>query len=250
MTTRYGIPPSSRNSPIPPPGSRASSSSSRSPLRSCCASPSSASDADEAATLVNAVAQAYLQDSLSRDQKQRLDRLKDLKEVCEQSEEKLRSQRKRLQGVAESLKANDHQTNSLRQQIALEEYVALRKELIAIESELRQVSRSRVDGTRAASPEGQGLSDAVIEQTLDDHPEVLVQAQKVAQAEKAVAQIKATALPGYHGIADAEEEVERRQGGHGPLAGPAPRRPGSEVPTAGRGRGASWPTPNWGSARP
>ena len=66
--------------------------------------------------------------------KYRVTRLKDLKEVCEKSEERSASGAKSLQGVAESLKANDHQTTSFRHKIALEEYIALRKELIVLGS--------------------------------------------------------------------------------------------------------------------
>jgi succinoglycan biosynthesis transport protein ExoP len=164
-------------------------------------------NADEAAVLVNAVVQAYLQEVVNRDQKQRLDRLKDLKEVCEKSEESLRRQRKKLQGVAESLKANDHETATLRQKIALEEYVALRKELIKLGSELRQASRGEGDGIRGAAAESPVLPAATIELAVDEHVNVQAEVKKLALAEEALAKIKAIARPGYHGLVDAERKV-------------------------------------------
>jgi polysaccharide biosynthesis transport protein len=167
----------------------------------------SCGSADDAADLVNAIVRAYLQETLNREQKQRTVRLKDLKEVCEKSEAKLRAQRQQLQGLTDSLKSKDPDTISLRQKIALEEYLALRKELIVLGSELRQAARNRDGGTRPAAAVEPALSEVVIEQTLDEHPEVVAEAKKVAKAEEVLAQLKANARPGYHGIAEAEEEV-------------------------------------------
>jgi polysaccharide biosynthesis transport protein len=166
----------------------------------------SGQNAEDTATLINAIVQSYLQEVVNRDQRQRSERLMDLKGVLERTEEKLRGQRKKLQGVAESLKTSDPETATLRQKIALEEYVALRKELITLGSELRQVAKIKeADSVRAAGSESAFPSPtAVLEQTLDDHPEVLLQAKKVAHLEETLTQTKATALPGFRGITEAE----------------------------------------------
>ncbi len=163
---------------------------------------------DDIAAIVNAVVQVYLQEVVNRDQKQRLDRLKDLKEVCEKSEEKIRRQRKKLQTVAESLKASDHETAALRQKVALEEYIALRKELITLGSELRQVSKTKEAGmVIEASGELPATAEPAIEQALDDHPDVREQHKKLVHTEEALRKIKTLALPGFQGISDAEEAV-------------------------------------------
>jgi capsular exopolysaccharide synthesis family protein len=166
----------------------------------------SAPHAAEAADLVNAVVGAYLHEVVHREQQQRLSRLKDLQEVCGKSEANLRRRRTRLQGVAESLKATNQETTSLRQKIALEEYVALRKELIGLGAQLRQITQSRAAGIRGASAEVTFLSDLVIEQALDAHPEVLAVARKAAEAEEALNQLQANAKPGYEGIEGARQK--------------------------------------------
>ncbi len=148
--------------------------------------------------------QAYLQEVVNRDQRLRFEKLKDIKEVCEKSEDKLRKQRKRLQGVAESVKANDPENAALRQKIALEEYVALRKELITLTSELRQAAKLReADAARSVGIETPGSATA-LEQALDDNSEVQLQIKKIGQAEETLALMKSTAKPGFRGIADAD----------------------------------------------
>ena len=168
----------------------------------------SGQDAEEITTLVNAVVQAYLQEVVNRDQRQRFEKLKDVKEVCEKSEDKLRKQRKRLQGVAESVKANDSENAQLRQKIALEEYVALRKELIALGSELRQAAKLRdADSPRIPGIDALGTA-TTLEQAIDDQSEVQLQMKKIAQAEEMLAKFKTTAKPGSRYMADAEAAVD------------------------------------------
>jgi polysaccharide biosynthesis transport protein len=168
----------------------------------------SGQDAEQIVLVVNAVIDAYLQEVVNKDQKQRLDHLKDLKDVCEKSEEKLRQQRKNLQAVAESLKASDPETALQRQQVAREEYLALRKELITIGSELRQATRNREGDPHSASGQLPVAMGVALEQALDENLEVQAEAKKVAQAEEFLAKIKAKALPGFSGITDAETAVQ------------------------------------------
>jgi capsular exopolysaccharide synthesis family protein len=169
----------------------------------------SGQDPNEVAVLVNAILQAYLQEVVNKEQRQRLERLNDLTRVCSESEEKLRKQRKKLQGVAESLKASDPETATLRQKIALEEYAALRKELLLLGAELRQAENGRDFLAAQGSQDTKTLiPDAAVELALDDHPDVQAQAKKVAKSEELLEQLRTKAKPGYSGIAEIEKEVQ------------------------------------------
>src|SRR5262249_11931066 len=127
---------------------------------------------------------------------------KDLRDACEQAEEKLRRRRRQLRGVAEALKTTDPQTAALRQKTAVEEYAALRRELIVLGSELRLAAKGRETGAAAAVPEAAG------EQALDEHPDVQAQARKVEKAEELQAQFRMNAAPRYRGVGDPGEEVK------------------------------------------
>jgi polysaccharide biosynthesis transport protein len=165
-------------------------------------------DAQEGAILVNAVTQAYIHEVQVRDQSQRLARLKDLQEVCEKSQNKLREDRERLRKEVGNLDVHNPQTAAMRQKNALETYSVLRKEMIPLQAELLMLQKMREVGGPDAAPEDPAVTDTAVELALDEQPDVMLQAKHLAQVEETLVKIRSTARDGFRGIQTAEEDVK------------------------------------------
>jgi capsular exopolysaccharide synthesis family protein len=93
---------------------------------------------EELSKLIAAIQETYLQEAIKAEQTQRLGRLDEIKTITDKAEEKMRVQRQKLRGLAESLKTTDTQSLTLRQRLKLEEYAALQKELGGVRAQIRQ----------------------------------------------------------------------------------------------------------------
>lgn len=94
----------------------------------------------EAATLVNAVVQAYFDEVINAERTQRRARLSELQQVYAERENEVRTKRTELKQLAEQLGTTDNETLSLKQQIAVQQFAEYRKELTRMQFEL---SRAR-----------------------------------------------------------------------------------------------------------
>ncbi|MCR4413434.1 MAG: AAA family ATPase [Thermoguttaceae bacterium] len=100
-----------------------------------------AENPQEAATLVNAVVDAFMKEVVDAEQERRRQRLKELDDIYSKLDNDLRAKHAVLKGLADQLGAGEKDNLTLKQQIALQQYAALRSELIATQSKKRGMQR-------------------------------------------------------------------------------------------------------------
>ena len=90
----------------------------------------------EAAALVNAVVDAYLEEVVNVELKQRRERLVELDRIYTDKESELRRKRTELRQLAERLGTGDSQTLTLKQQLTLQQFAEYRKQLVQVQMDL------------------------------------------------------------------------------------------------------------------
>ena len=97
------------------------------------------SNPEEAAALVNAVVDAYMNEVVNYDRQMRRDRLSDLQQICAEKENEVRTKREQLKQVVESVGAATSPAEAaIRQQLATDKCLLLQKELLALRSEYQR----------------------------------------------------------------------------------------------------------------
>ena len=104
----------------------------------------------ELAEIVNSVRDAYLEEVVNADRKQRIARLNDLERIFEQTEDKVRLKEKRVNDLAQELGTGDSQALTIKQQMAMEYFAQLRREHARVRFDLM---REQVGDQAAASVE-------------------------------------------------------------------------------------------------
>ncbi len=104
----------------------------------------------ELAEIVNSVRDAYLEEVVNADRKQRIARLNDLERIFEQTEDKVRMKEKRVNDLAQELGTGDAQALTIKQQMAMEYFAQLRREHARVRFDLM---REQVGDQAAASVE-------------------------------------------------------------------------------------------------
>ena len=92
-------------------------------------------DADEAATIVNAVVNAYFDEVVNRDEVKRRDRLDSLTQVAVQKEEEVRKLREDMKREMETMGTGDEETIAMRRQMAANVYMEYLRELQTMRQE-------------------------------------------------------------------------------------------------------------------
>jgi capsular exopolysaccharide synthesis family protein len=86
-------------------------------------------DREEAAAIVNAIVEAYMDEVVNVDRQKRRDRYESLQRVSADKEEEVRQKREQLRRELESIGAGDDQTASLRGQMAVQVFAEYQREL-------------------------------------------------------------------------------------------------------------------------
>lgn len=115
----------------------------------------------EASILVQAVVDAYLQDIVNVESRQRRERLNDLDRVFNEKEGEVRQVRTALKALAEDLGTSDRETITLKQQIAMQQYAEYQRQLMQAQFELRR-TKGELDAQVA-------LLEAVNDQDISDY---------------------------------------------------------------------------------
>ena len=89
----------------------------------------SGDDPQELAGIVNAIKKAYMDEVVNVDIKRRADRHRQLRKTKDRYTEMLKERRETLRKLAETVGSDDRQTLALRQQFAMENMAAIRREL-------------------------------------------------------------------------------------------------------------------------
>jgi polysaccharide biosynthesis transport protein len=156
-------------------------------------------DPKELAVLVNAVTDAYLKQIVQQEKTDRVARLERLKSLFGRYQKELQEKRRDYRELAESVGPNDVQSSSIKQQLAAEQMGQLKHELLQLQTDIRQ-SRIRLKVLEGRPPQKitpqvvSGL--AMINQMVENDPQVIQLGQKLANASKLLAHSKAVAKKG------------------------------------------------------
>ena len=102
--------------------------------------------AEEIALMVNAVKDAYLEEVVLAERKQRVARLSDLERIYADTEKKVRQRNERISNLAKQLGSGDSKALTIKQQMALEYIAQLRREHSRLKFEMM---RSQLNGSVA-----------------------------------------------------------------------------------------------------
>lgn len=173
----------------------------------------------DAVNIVNAVLDAYHEEIVMDEVKNRHDRLKEIDEIYSEKEIELRQKLGELKDLAEASGSGDSKTLTLQQQMTLTHFAALREKYLEIEFNLMQ--RRIQDAVVAEEPatEEEPLSEgdekAIVDYYVRQSQDVVVQQQRVASAEKLLADTKTKVNLEKHivrvekRVAEAKEELTR-----------------------------------------
>ena len=130
-------------------------------------------DPDQAAALVNAVVEAYLEEVVQPERNQLRQRLNDLERISVKKETEVRKKRANLRQLAEQLGlgTRDHQALRLKQQIAQKRFFDTQRELTQLRSDLRRTQTElKVRKAMLADPEGIKLPEFEIDAFMQSDP--------------------------------------------------------------------------------
>ena len=95
---------------------------------------------DDLAMIVNAVTDSYLDEIVAKDHNERLAISAQLKQLLNQYNEKLTSQRSTLKKLAETVGTDDKQTLAIKQQLAAQQLAQEKAELLRVQTELKRAT--------------------------------------------------------------------------------------------------------------
>lgn len=138
-----------------------------------------APDGKTASVLLDAVVQAYLQETVLSERNARMSRLTSLEEVHADAERKARAKRANLRELVDTLGTGDAKSLSLAQQSSVERYSVMRQELNRVtfelmhsEGELEILKRSLANSVAEASANTSDSDSAESEPTQTLHPAI------------------------------------------------------------------------------
>lgn len=145
----------------------------------------------ELITLVDAVAEAYLQEVVNKEHKRRLERLDQLKELYNTYDDGLRRKRQALRDLAESAGSGDAKTLALKHRFAIEQLALAEKELMDLQSQLRKLQVEVTDQqVREKALAAAAVPEGVLEEHVKKDKAVEQQTKRVSDLEDSVASLK------------------------------------------------------------
>ncbi len=141
------------------------------------------SNPDEAGLLVGAVVDAYLNEVVDAERHRKEQRLNDLDHLYTEKESEMRTRRTELKQLAEQLGTGDSAALALKQQLALQQYIESRNELVRLRTELQR-SEDDLEGKQAwlkvlenavqhdADPEALAAADPKLARLMDSIEEI------------------------------------------------------------------------------
>lgn len=158
---------------------------------------------EELAALVNGVVDAYMSEVVEVERNERRRRLSDLDAVYSEKETELRNKRNDLKTLAEQLGTGDSDVFSLKQQLVLQRFAALRSEHAAVQFKLmRAGGEVKVRQGALARAEEQEISETELDGFAQFDPQVRQLAMKTADLEALLGHLGEVARP----------EIAARQG--------------------------------------
>lgn len=160
--------------------------------------------AEEITLLVNAVKDAYLEEVVLAERKQRIARLSDLERIYAETEKKVRQRNERISNLAKQLGSGDSKALTIKQQMALEYIAQLRREHSRLKFEMM---RSQLNGSVAndvgyiASGKNKGddgSSEDLLPGTDAVDPRVAIVKRRMAQLKQMIAKFETQVVDQNH----------------------------------------------------
>lgn len=123
---------------------------------------------DDIAAIVNAVKDAYLEEVVHAERKDRLARLSDLERIFSETDEKVRLKQERVEKLAKQLGTGDSKALTIKQQMALEYFAQLQREHARVRFELMREQLESATGN--ASPAETSSIDIPLNDAIKSAP--------------------------------------------------------------------------------
>ncbi|MDA0918720.1 MAG: AAA family ATPase [Planctomycetota bacterium] len=152
--------------------------------------------------IVNAVKDAYLDEVVLADRKQRITRLNELERIHSETEEKVRQKEQRVESLAKELGTGDSQALSIKHQMALEQISLLRREHARVRFELmraqineQSVGISGVDASSSVTP---GLELGSVGASTAPQSQAAITANRITQLRSLIARYESQVVDQNH----------------------------------------------------
>ncbi len=139
-------------------------------------------NSDEAALLVRAVVEAYMNGAGDADRREKRDHLAELDKLYNEKSNLLRSKRMEMKQLEETLKTGDPGTLNVKQQMAMQEYAEARNDWNRLRSELERAKSDLELKKRIGTPDKKDLAPETAE--LKARIDILTAQEKAASADR------------------------------------------------------------------
>jgi Mrp family chromosome partitioning ATPase/capsular polysaccharide biosynthesis protein len=170
---------------------------------------------EELVVLVNALRESYLQKIVNWERSERLKKIEQQGDVLNKYEEDLRRKEKELRSLAKLVGSSDSKAGALRQQMTVEQLTTARRELRKTESDRRALEiRLKDQQGKLANFTDQDVPEALIEEYLDQDPQLEPARLEMARLQKDLAQARQVAAGGivekYQKLLDTAEDKYKK----------------------------------------
>ncbi|MFT5323521.1 MAG: succinoglycan biosynthesis transport protein ExoP [Planctomycetaceae bacterium] len=152
--------------------------------------------------IVNAVKDAYLDEVVLADRKQRITRLNELERIHSETEEKVRQKEQRVESLAKELGTGDSQALSIKHQMALEQISLLRREHARVRFELMRAQINEqsvgVSGVDASSSVLLGSSAATGGTSTAAPSQAAITANRISQLKSLITRYETQVVDQNH----------------------------------------------------
>lgn len=170
---------------------------------------------DELAKVVNAIKDAYMEECVLAERKQRIARLSDLERIYGDTEKKVRTKEERSRNLAKQLGSGDSKALTIKQQMALEDIARLRREHAEVRAAVRReqlrgsfggdIPLGALTGESSSSKKSSSKSSSGSSSSLglmgDDEvgdPRVLAVERRIASLKQLISRYEAQVVDGNH----------------------------------------------------
>ena len=184
--------------------------------------------------IVNAVKDAYLDEVVLADRKQRITRLNELERIHSETEEKVRQKEQRVESLAKELGTGDSQALSIKHQMALEQISLLRREHARVRFELMRAQINEqsvgVSGVDNSSPVLLGSAAETGGSTTAPQSQAAITATRITQLRSLITRYETQVVDQNHPtLQKYREELSQLQASAGEVDASGDAAPGSRL---------------------
>ena len=150
---------------------------------------------DDLAALVNAVAEAYMDEIVTKERSDRLNRFEKMKEFLDHYQNRLASRRDERRKLAESVGSDNRQTLAMKQQLVFEQLSQEKRELFRTQGDLKK-GRVQLGVLEAAANVEEPIAPDLIDRELAKEPRIARLNEQIGKVSAAISRTRATVRSG------------------------------------------------------